>query len=115
MDSTRERRGKNQRTYHSSGSGEPGILPTTFLSRRPIRIADLYFVASEREGDDLATFTIAINGDKVLQNFDVVTDALGENVADERVFRDVAPAKDGIATSTPASVLRSERGVHLHA
>ena len=56
----------------------------------------LFFVASEREGDDLATFTVAINGDKVLQNFDVVTDALGENVADERVFRDVTPASDGM-------------------
>ena len=69
----------------------------------------LYFVASEREGDDLATFTIAINGDKVLQNFDVVTDALGENVADERVFRDVAPAKDGMLHLS----FVSERGVPI--
>ena len=69
----------------------------------------LYFVASEREGDGLATFTIAINGDKVLQNFDVVTDALGENVADERVFRDVSPARDGMLHLSFAS----ERGVPI--
>ena len=67
----------------------------------------LYFVASEREGDDLATFTVAINGTKVLQNFDVVTDALGENVADERVFRDVTPARDGMLHLS----FVSERGV----
>ena len=69
----------------------------------------LYFVASEREGDGLATFTIAINGDKVLQNFDVVTDALGENVADERIFRDVSPARDGMLHLSFAS----ERGVPI--
>jgi hypothetical protein len=67
----------------------------------------LYFVASEREGDDLATFSIAINGNRVLQNFDVVTDALGENVADERVFRDVQPAEDGMLHLS----FVSERGV----
>lgn len=67
----------------------------------------LYFVASEREGDDLATFTIGINGDKILQGFDVVTDALGENIADERVFRDVSPAKDGMIHISFAA----ERGV----
>lgn len=67
----------------------------------------LFFVASEREGDDLATFTIGINGDKVLPGFDVVTDALGENIADERVFRDVSPAKDGMIHISFAA----ERGV----
>jgi hypothetical protein len=69
----------------------------------------LYFVASEREGDDLATFTVFINGDSVLSSFDVSSDALGENVADERVFRDVTPAKDGMVH------LRfvSERGVPI--
>ena len=55
----------------------------------------LYFVASERDGDNFATFSVAINGEPVLNGFDVVTDALGENIADERVFRDVSPDKDG--------------------
>jgi hypothetical protein len=55
----------------------------------------LYFVTSDRAGDVTSTFTVLINGDKVLPGFDVNSDALGENVADERVFRDVSPAKDG--------------------
>ncbi len=67
----------------------------------------LYFVASEREGDEFATFSVFINGDRVLSSFDVKTDALGENVADERVFRDVTPAKDGILHIN----FVSERGV----
>jgi hypothetical protein len=56
----------------------------------------LYFVASDRQGDGLATFSLAINGEKVLSDFDVVTDALGEDVMDERVWRDVSPARDGM-------------------
>jgi hypothetical protein len=56
----------------------------------------LYFVASERDGDEFATFTVTVNGANALWGFDVKTDALGENVADERIFRDVSPAKDGI-------------------
>jgi len=69
----------------------------------------LYFVASERESDAFATFTVAINGDRVLPSFDPVTDALGENVADERVFRDVSPAKDGMVHLS----FVSERGVPI--
>jgi len=56
----------------------------------------LYFVASERDGDHFATFNVAVNGEYALTGFDVVTDALGENIADERVFRDVSPARDGM-------------------
>ncbi len=67
----------------------------------------LYFVASEREGDEFATYSVSINGDRVLQGFDVKTDALGGNIADERVFRDVSPAKDGMVHIN----FVSERGV----
>lgn len=55
----------------------------------------LYFVTSDRAGDNTSTFSIGINGEKVLAGFDVNSDALGENIADERIFRDVSPAKDG--------------------
>jgi Malectin domain len=55
----------------------------------------LYFVTSDRAGDTTSTFSIGINGTKVLAGFDVNSDALGENIADERIFRDVSPAKDG--------------------
>jgi len=55
----------------------------------------LYFVTSERSGEAFSTFTVGINGNPVLQGFDVNSDAMGENIADERVFRDVSPSKDG--------------------
>lgn len=56
----------------------------------------LYFVAPERASDNFSTFSISINGDPILQGFDVNSDAMGENVADERIFRDVSPSKDGV-------------------
>jgi hypothetical protein len=56
----------------------------------------LYFVAADPLSIELSTFTVDINGDKVLLGFDVRSDALGANNADERVFRDVSPASNGI-------------------
>jgi hypothetical protein len=56
----------------------------------------LFFSTSDRTGDSLSTFTVAINGNPALPGFDVNSDALGENIADERVFRDVSPTKDGV-------------------
>ncbi len=55
----------------------------------------LYFVTSDRAGDVTSTFSVGINGNPVLAGFDVNSDALGENIADERIFRDVSPGKDG--------------------
>lgn len=59
----------------------------------------LYFSAQGRS-DAMATFNGWINGQQVLQAFDINADALGENVADERVFRDVSPEKDGFLHMT---------------
>jgi hypothetical protein len=56
----------------------------------------LYFVASDPDGEKQSTFRVYINGVPVLQGFDVNSDALGDNIADERVFRDVSPASDGM-------------------
>jgi hypothetical protein len=56
----------------------------------------LYFATSDNTGDSASTFSVGINGVPVLQGFDVNSDALGENIADERVFRDVSPDKDGL-------------------
>jgi hypothetical protein len=56
----------------------------------------LYFVTSTSASDAPVTFSIGINGTTVLQGFDVNSDALGEDIADERVFRDVSPDKDGV-------------------
>ncbi len=55
----------------------------------------LYFVAAEPDLTNLSTFTAKVNGDNVLSSFDVRSDALGTNTADERIFRDVSPARDG--------------------
>jgi hypothetical protein len=42
------------------------------------------------------SFNVWINGEVRLPGFDINVDALGDNIADERIFRDVAPEKDGL-------------------
>ena len=66
----------------------------------------LYFVTSDRSGDSPASFSVGINENKVLSGFEINTDALGENIADERIFRDVFPGKDGLLHVS----FNSERG-----
>lgn len=54
----------------------------------------LFFVASPQ--DDSATyFHISANGQPLVKPFNILADALGANIADERIFRDVYPDKDG--------------------
>ena len=55
----------------------------------------LFFVSSDYY-ENISTFNVAINGNQVLSAFDVGSDAMGFNVADERVFRDISPASDGM-------------------
>lgn len=55
----------------------------------------LYFVAPVSSGGDMPTFSVRVNGKVALSGFDIETDALGANVADERIFRDISPAPDG--------------------
>jgi hypothetical protein len=60
----------------------------------------LYFVsmsATQRpeEDQDKSVFNLSINGNDALREFDPLSDAMGMNIADERVFRDVSPAQDG--------------------
>jgi hypothetical protein len=55
----------------------------------------LYFSTPVRANESISTFTILINEKPAIQGFDINADALGENIADERVFRDVSPDKDG--------------------
>ena len=45
-------------------------------------------------GENSRVFNIQLNGRPLLSQFDIVSDA-GANTADLRVFRDIAPAKDG--------------------
>ncbi len=56
----------------------------------------LFFSTPVRSSETIATFNAWINDEHVLNGFDVNSDAMGENIADERVFRDVSPDKDGV-------------------
>jgi hypothetical protein len=53
------------------------------------------FISAESSGEGQRIFRVSVNGDRVLSVFDVVADAAGANVADERVFRNISPAGDG--------------------
>jgi hypothetical protein len=55
----------------------------------------LFFSIPISTTDAISTFSVAINGENVLPGFDISMDALGGDVADERVFRDVSPEPDG--------------------
>lgn len=60
----------------------------------------LYFVEASYGGDlgggDMSrTFLIRLNGQNLFDNFDIVSDAMGPRIADERVIKDVHPASDG--------------------
>jgi hypothetical protein len=46
--------------------------------------------------ESVATFNVTINGNDALVGFDINMDAMGANIADERVFRDISPGQDGL-------------------
>ena len=53
------------------------------------------FISAESSGEGQRLFRVSANGEQILAAFDVVADADGSNVADERVFRNISPASDG--------------------
>lgn len=53
------------------------------------------FVSAESSGEGQRVFRVAANGKPLLEMFDVVADAAGTNISNERVFRDISPAADG--------------------
>lgn len=60
----------------------------------------LYFVENDYGeelggGENSRTFSIWLNKTELIQTFDVLSDAGGPRIADERVFKDVQPASDG--------------------
>lgn len=60
----------------------------------------LYFIESEYgpefgNGENDRTFFLHINEDRLTPEIDIESDAMGSNIADERVFKDVHPAPDG--------------------
>jgi len=54
----------------------------------------LFFVASPPD-DQTQFFDVTANGLPLLSAFNISADALGPNVADEKVFKDITPDKDG--------------------
>jgi hypothetical protein len=56
----------------------------------------LFFVSPFQVGDEkLESFDVTLNGKPLLSAFDVNISAHGVDVADEKVFRDIAPDEDG--------------------
>jgi hypothetical protein len=53
------------------------------------------FISAESSGEGQRLFRVSVNGNPLLTAFDVVADAAGSNIADERVFRNISPASDG--------------------
>jgi hypothetical protein len=53
------------------------------------------FISAESSGEGQRLFRVFANGHPLLTAFDVVADAAGSNIADERVFRNISPAADG--------------------
>lgn len=49
----------------------------------------------KKGGDSSRVFHVSANGQRILSDFDILSDAGGPNIADERVFKDVRPASDG--------------------
>ncbi|HKW96300.1 MAG TPA: malectin domain-containing carbohydrate-binding protein [Bryobacteraceae bacterium] len=46
-------------------------------------------------GENSRVFHIAMNGKRLLSDFDIIADAGGPGIADERVFKDISPGPDG--------------------
>jgi hypothetical protein len=65
-------------------------------------LADL--ISAESSGEGQRMFRVSANGKPILDFFDVVADAAGANIADERVFRNISPAEDGFLHLSFASM-----------
>lgn len=55
----------------------------------------LLFVAPQEQDANKLFFNVDANGKPLLQGFNISSDALGTDVADERIFRDISPSSDG--------------------
>ncbi|MGO9261851.1 MAG: malectin domain-containing carbohydrate-binding protein [Bryobacteraceae bacterium] len=62
------------------------------------------FISAESSGEGQRLFRVFANGKQILNFFDVVADADGSNVADQRVFRNISPADDGFLHLSFASM-----------
>jgi Malectin domain len=55
----------------------------------------LFFVASSQDDPKTSFFNVSVDGQLLLEAFNIGSDTLGANIADERVFKDIYPDKDG--------------------
>jgi hypothetical protein len=62
------------------------------------------FISAESSGEGQRLFRVYVNGNRILGGFDVVADAAGSNIADERVFRNISPGADGFLHLSFASL-----------
>ena len=62
------------------------------------------FISAESSGEGQRLFRVYVNGARILGGFDVVADAAGSNIADERVFRNISPGEDGFLHLSFASL-----------
>jgi len=56
----------------------------------------LYLLSQDPNPSSASSFSVSTNGKPLLTGFDIDSDALGPNVADERVFRDISPKANGL-------------------
>jgi hypothetical protein len=54
------------------------------------------FISAESSGEGQRLFRVSANGKTILNVFDVVADAAGANISDERVFKNISPDSDGL-------------------
>jgi hypothetical protein len=62
------------------------------------------FISAESSGEGQRIFRVSANGHPLPTAFDVVADAAGSNIADERVFRDISPVADGLLHLSSSSM-----------
>jgi hypothetical protein len=62
------------------------------------------FISAESSGEGQRLFRVSANGKPILDFFDVVADAAGSNISDERVFRNISPGEDGVLHLSFASI-----------
>jgi hypothetical protein len=62
------------------------------------------FISAESSGEGQRVFRVLANGVTILDAFDVVADAAGPNISNERVFRDISPDADGMLHLTFATM-----------
>jgi len=73
--------------------GSSSIAPS-HLHSAETGLAD--FISAESSGEGQRLFRVSADGKRILDFFDIVADADGSNISDERVFRNISPADDGL-------------------